>query len=233
MRESLPPPEKAPNGGEGGFSSLEELAASIGHELRNPLGVIDATVFLLRKRIGADPELAPHLDRIEEQVRISSRIIEDLLALAKDQPVRAEAIEIEEVLGEACDAVPRVEGVSLSLQLSPHLPKVRADQGLLRQVLVNLLTNARDAVGEAGEIRISVRPEEEALAIRISDSGPGIQPELRDQIFEPMVTTKERGFGLGLALCRRLLERMGGSVELGEGELDGATFVIQLPAAPR
>ena len=214
------------------FSSLGELAASIGHELRNPLGVIDASVFLLRKRIGTEPELAAHLDRIASQVRISSQIIDDLLAIARDQPPRLEDVDVAQLLEQVLAAVPASPGVRVSLVLPPELPLLRADRGQLRQVLVNLLTNAVDAVGEEGRIQIECKLEGGELVLLVGDDGPGIDPALGDRIFAPLVTTKERGVGLGLSLCRRLIERAGGTVGLEPGPLPGATFAVRLPLEP-
>lgn len=213
----------------GRLATLGELAASIGHELRNPLGVIDSSVFLLRKRIGSE-ELNGHLDRIEGQVRISSRIIDDLLAIARDRPPIAESVELTALLVEAREAVTLAPGVKLTIDLPSILPPVRVDPSQMRQVLVNLLSNAADAVGDTGEIRIEAAEDDgRRLVLRVSDSGAGIDPAVRDQIFDPLVTTKARGIGLGLSLCKRLVERAGGTIAVEDGPLGGACFVVRLP----
>ncbi len=213
----------------GRLATLGELAASIGHELRNPLGVIDASVFLLRRRLGPDERFSAHLDRIEGQVRISSRIIDDLLEIATERAPIGQPVELAPLVEAARDAVSFSPRGRLSVDVPADLPKAKADAGQLRQVLVNLLSNAVDAAGADGEIRVELRAEPRWLAIAVSDSGGGVDPSLGLRIFEPLVTTKTRGIGLGLSLCKRLIERSGGTIALEPGPLPGACFVVRLP----
>lgn len=216
----------------GRLAALAELAASVGHELRNPLGVIDSTVFLLRKRVGADAVLLPHLDRIEGQIRTSSRIIDDMLAVARDRPPHLEQVALWSVVPEAAEAVLLRPKITLRLDVSTSLPSVLVDRSQLRQVLVNLITNASDSISDVGEIVISGRMRDPGFVeLSVSDDGEGIDPAVVPQLFEPLFSTKAKGIGLGLSLSKRLIERMGGEIELREGPLVGATFVVRLPSA--
>jgi len=211
------------------MAPLGPISASIAHELRNPLGVIDSSVFLLRKHVEHDPRAAAHLERIAGQVRISTRIIDGLLEIVRGRPPGDIATEVAPVIESAREAVSLPQGMNLEVHAPPDGPQVRIDPHQLRQILVNLLTNAADAAGPGGVVRIDTRVEPQALAVTVSDDGPGIDPDLRDRIFDPLVSSKPGGVGLGLALCRTLAERHGGSIELGESALGGATFVVRLP----
>ena len=211
------------------MAPLGPLSASIAHELRNPLGVIDSSVFLLRKHVEHDPRAAAHLERIAGQVRISTRIIDGLLELVRGRPPGDIVTEVAPVIESAREAVPPPDGARLEVYAPPDGPQIHIDPHQLRQILVNLLTNAFDAAGPGGLVRIEAHVEPQALAIAVSDSGPGIDPELGDRVFEPLVSSMPGGVGLGLALCRTLAERHGGSITLGESLLGGATFVVRLP----
>ncbi|HWV39609.1 MAG TPA: ATP-binding protein [Vulgatibacter sp.] len=211
------------------MAQLGPISASIAHELRNPLGVIDSSVFLLRKHVQHDSRAAAHLERIAGQVRISTRIIDGLLEIVRGRPPGDIATEVAPVLESAREAVALPEGATLEVHAPQDGPLVHIDPHQLRQILVNLLTNAAEAAGPGGEVRVDTRGEPHALAIFVSDSGPGIDPDLGDRIFEPLVSSKPAGVGLGLALCRTLAVRYGGSIELGESVLGGATFVVRLP----
>ena len=100
----------------------------------------------------------------------------------------------------------------------------------VRQILVNLLANALDAAGLTGRVALRVSRDERGTLLRVNDDGPGIDARVRHRLFEPLVTTKARGIGLGLALCRRLAERNGGSLAVSAGELPGAAFDLRLPS---
>jgi len=110
--------------------------------------------------------------------------------------------------------------------------RVRADVDLVRQVLVGLLVNAVEAVGQHGAITLDARDDDGVVAIEVADSGPGVPFELRTRIFEPFFTTRAKGTGLGLPIARQIVEAHGGKLEVGERRGGGARFVVRLPAAP-
>jgi len=213
------------------LATFGQLVASIGHELRNPLGVMESSLFLVRSRVGNDERVLRHLDRIEAQIRLSNRIIGDMLDIVRDRPVIARAVEVGALIAAAREAFPAPPGVRWVVDLPADLPRVSADFDQLRQVFVNLLTNAVDAAGEGGEVRITAAPAGTSVEIVVSDSGPGIDPAVRARLFEPLVTTKPRGIGLGLSLCKRIVERNGGSIGVVAGPLPGAAFQVALPIA--
>jgi signal transduction histidine kinase len=206
-----------------------QLAASIAHELRNPLGVIESSSFLLRKRLGEQPEpTTRHLDKIESSVRRSNRIITGLLDIVRENPAHLNDVQISLLIGRAVDEMPATKPILHDHEdaLGAH---VRVDADQVVQILTNLFSNAREAAGERGEVHLYARCEGGDLALVVADTGPGIDPAIRPRLFELLVSNKTRGIGLGLALCRRLAQRNGGSIRLVEGPLSGAAFELRVP----
>lgn len=215
------------------LATFGQFAASIAHELRNPLGVIESSSFLLRKRI-CDPTDAAsrHLNKIDAQVQLSNRIITSLLDLVRERPLVPREVLAKELVAASIDAIPAC-AATVRAELSDDRLTVCADFDQARQILTNLLSNACEAAGAGGEILLSARSEENEVIFLVNDSGPGIDPTIRRRIFEPLVTTKVRGIGLGLALCRRLAERNGGTISVVSGPLNGAAFELHLPSTTK
>jgi signal transduction histidine kinase len=211
------------------LATFGQLVGSIGHELRNPLGVIESSLYLLRGRTGDDERVKKHLDRIGDQVRLSNQIISGLLDMVRDRPLPSESFPMATLLDRAVEAVPRPPGVTLEIDAAEGLT-VRGDPVQLGQAVVNLLLNAVQAAGPEGAVRIVSRADEGGVAVDVEDDGPGVPEAVRGRLFEPLITTKEHGNGLGLALVKRVAERHGGTV-LHEPRAGGGTrFTLRLPA---
>jgi signal transduction histidine kinase len=211
------------------LSTFGQLVGSIGHDLRNPLGVMETSLFILRGRVGADERVHKHLDRIGEQLGIANGIITNLLDMIRDRPLRSEPVRLGAIASAAAAAVRRPEGVALALDDLEALPDVAGDPVQLRQVFVNLVENAVHAASPAGEVRIRGASPDGAVEVAVEDTGPGVDATTRQRLFEPLITTKEKGIGLGLALVKRIAERHGGSVEYSERPGGGARFTLRLP----
>lgn len=212
------------------LATFGQLVASIGHELRNPLAAIETSLYLVRTRAGEDERVRKHLDRIGEQVHTANGIIGNLIDLIHDRPLVPESVRLAELVEGAAGAVSRPPEVALSARGLAELPAVQGDPVQIRQVFVNLIENAVHAASPSGEIRILGRQEDGAVEVAVEDSGPGVDPATRRRLFEPLVTTKARGVGLGLALAKRIAERHGGSVRYETGSSGGARFTVRLPA---
>jgi two-component system, NtrC family, sensor histidine kinase HydH len=212
------------------LSTFGQLVGSIGHDLRNPLGVIETSVYILRSRVGEDERAKKHLDRIGEQLGVANGIITNLLDMIRNRPLARERVALGAVLGGAAEAVKRPAGVSLALDGLDTLPPVEGDPVQLRQVFVNLLENAVFAASPEGAVAVRGRAADGAVTLDVEDSGPGVDPATRRRLFEPLITTKDRGIGLGLALVKRIAERHGGSVEYSDRPGGGARFTVRLPA---
>jgi two-component system, NtrC family, sensor histidine kinase HydH len=215
------------------LATLGQLAASIGHELRNPLAVVETSVHLLKRQIHGNPKAEKHLGRIGAQVTVCGTIISDLLEMARDREPRREDVDVAALLREAVASLPGAHGVTLELEIPPDLPRAPVDRGQLRQLLINLAMNAIQAVeGEpdgGGRVRILVDGQNAHLHLRVEDNGPGLSKEAQQRLFEPLFTTRSKGIGLGLALCRRIVDKHGGTITGRNREQGGAAFDVVLP----
>ncbi|MFK8001212.1 MAG: sensor histidine kinase [Polyangiales bacterium] len=198
--------------------TLGQLAGSVAHELRNPLAVIDTSAHLLLRRHG-DEASAKHLNRIQEHTRLCTKIVHGLMDLARNQTVARAAHSLTETIRIA-SAHPAIE-LSLAEVDAPH------DDLLIGQVITNLVNNASEA--GANKIQVSLRQDGESAVLEVQDDGPGVSPPVLARLFEPLVSGRSEGVGLGLALCRRIARAHGGSIvgeNLAEG---GARFTVRLP----
>jgi signal transduction histidine kinase len=212
------------------LSTFGQLVGSIGHDLRNPLGVIETSLFILRGRVGEDERARKHVDRIKEQLDLANGIITNLLDMIRNRPLAREPVALAEVVSRAAAAVKRPAAVALSLEGVEDLPPVSGDPVQLRQILVNLVENAVHAASPEGRVVVRGRQDGAEVLLDVEDTGPGVDPAVRTRLFEPLITTKERGIGLGLALVKRIAERHGGGVEYSDREGGGARFTVRLPA---
>lgn len=210
---------------------LGQLAGGVGHELRNPLGVIkNAAYFLNMVLEEPEPEVKETLELLEKEVATSERIISSLLDFARTKAPARQKADINDVVQEALSRIAIPENVELVIRLDKALPTTMSDPGQLSQVFSNIILNAVQAMPEGG--RLVVKSEvvpAEWLVVSFTDTGAGIPEENREKVFEPLFTTKAKGIGLGLALTRILVEAGGGTIEV-ESEVDqGSTFTVRLP----
>jgi signal transduction histidine kinase len=206
------------------LSTFGQLVGSIGHELRNPLGVMESSLYIIKGRVGEDERTRKHLDRIGEQLGIANTIIKDLLDMIRDRPLATERLRLRDVVEMAANQL----HLNVALEPIAKLPEVQGDVNQLRQVFVNLLDNATHAAGANGWVRVDGSVENGEVAVAVEDSGPGVDETTRRRLFEPLVTTKQKGIGLGLALVKRIVERHAGTISY-EPRGNGARFVIRLP----
>ena len=212
------------------LATFGQLVGSIGHDLRNPLGVIETSLFILRSRGGiVDERVKKHLDRIGDQLGVANGIITNLLDMIRNKPLSKERVQLEAVMSSAAEAVPRPEAVQYRVEGLAGM-EVDGDPIQLRQVFVNLLSNAVEAAGAEGEVLVLARRAADGVSVAVEDSGPGVDPGTARRLFEPLITTKDRGIGLGLALVKRIVERHGGSVRYEPRQGGGARFTVHLPA---
>ncbi|RKH61973.1 sensor histidine kinase [Corallococcus llansteffanensis] len=222
------------------LATFGQLVGSIGHELRNPLGVIETSLFILKGRPATleDPRVVKHLDRIGEQVGVANHIVTSLLDMIRARPLTHAPLQLANVWASALATVAPPGHVRVSAGGLEALPPLQGDPVQLLQVFVNLLENAVQALGDTpGEVRLEARLSDSGareVQLVLEDSGPGLDPTIRARVFEPLITTKARGLGLGLALVRRIVDRHGGGIvhAPSEGGLGGARFVLHLPLPP-
>jgi signal transduction histidine kinase len=211
------------------LSTFGQLVGSIGHDLRNPLGVIETSLYILRGRVGEDERARKHLDRIGEQLGVANGIITNLLDMIRNRPLAKEPVDLSEVVSGVARSVKRPAGVTLAIDGVSALPQVEGDRIQLGQVFANLLENAVYAASPAGEVAVRARRVDGAVELDVEDTGPGVDAGTRARLFEPLITTKEKGVGLGLALVKKIAERHGGTVTYADRPGGGARFTVRLP----
>jgi PAS domain S-box-containing protein len=219
--------------------SLGHIAAGVAHEIRNPLSGINIYLNTLENVLGdsSNPEMTA---RIIEQIQSASRKIESIIKrvidFSKPGEPRLELSDINTPVEEALaltSVTMRKREVSVTAALSDDVPRCYIDPTLIEEVVLNIVNNAAEALEGAGgdkRILVTTRAENENVVLTISDSGPGIPPELRTKVLEPFFTTKGNGTGIGLSLCYRIVSDHGGTLTVGQSEWSGAEFVIRLPA---
>lgn len=222
------------------MSSLGRVAAGIAHEIRNPLSGINIYLDTLAKIFDRGENLKT-VGEIIVQTQAASRQIESVIRrvmdFSKPGTPRLMMVDINQSVENAislCAAALRRDRVMLEKELAADLPLCRLDAGPIEQVVVNLLTNAAEALRHVEVKKISVRTAHEkgSVMIRVGDSGPGVPDELRDKIFDPFYTTKTEGTGIGLSLCQRIIHDHHGTLTVGESMWGGAEFVIALTVEP-
>ncbi|NOY94270.1 MAG: hypothetical protein GXP55_24090 [Deltaproteobacteria bacterium] len=215
------------------FAALGQVVASIGHELRNPLAVMQTSVHILGRHASGDERSMRHIGRIRDQVMLCGQIISALLELARDRPAVRSATDLRLLGAEVFDSVPHPSSVDLVLELPDDFPLILLDGNQLRQLLVNLTQNAVAALenAEAGRVTLSARVDADVVEIEVRDTGPGVPEDALAHVFEPLFTRRQGGVGLGLALCRRIAEKHAGVLEVSNMEQGGARFVLRLPDA--
>jgi two-component system nitrogen regulation sensor histidine kinase NtrY len=219
------------------LAAWAEMARQVAHEVKNPLTPIQLSAEHLR-RVWYDrsEDFAATLETctqtILKQVRILRGMVTEFSAFARPPAPELQSEDPAAMVAQAVEPYasalpPQVE---LSLELEPGVPRVRADRRLLERGIVNLVENALQAVGDKGRIRVLLRAEGARVVIEVRDSGPGIDPEIRDRVFEPFFSTKTSGSGLGLALVKKIAEDHGGGVALESGGRHGTRAILWLPA---
>jgi signal transduction histidine kinase len=211
---------------------LGQIADTVGHELRNPLGVMNNAVYFLQTVLAdADDTTREYLGIIKDEIADAERIVSDLLDAVRTKPPQPEAMLLGVLIGKALDKCEIPASVTVKLDIPGALPAVRIDPSQMHQVFWNLITNGVEAMPDGGvlEIRAAEDPVAKIVTVSIRDSGSGIAPEHRGKLFQPMFTTKARRVGLGLVVVKNLMQANGGSVGV-ESELGrGSTFTVSLP----
>jgi signal transduction histidine kinase len=228
---------------------LGQLSGSVGHELRNPLGVMSNAVYFLKMVLTeGDETVGEYLGIIENEIANSQRIISDLLDFARTKPPQTKTITASELIDENLGKCGVPENVAVAVELPESLPPLTVDPLQMGQVLQNLVCNAVQAMPEGGALRIAARlvgaglvpahdpkgqpqglPLRDGIEISVADTGQGISPENMKKLFQPLFTTKPKGVGLGLVVCRNLVEANGGRIGVESEQGVGTTFTVALP----
>ena len=217
------------------LAALGQLAAAIAHEVRNPLAVIRSAAQSLRDAMpSASTDARRSCSFITAEADRLGNLISSLLAFARPVHISPVKLPIAELFERAMTLASEQKldkHVRLHSNADANLDAVNVDPELMGQVFVGLVENAIAAADDRGEVFLEAKSLGTQVELAVSDSGPGIAPELRERIFEPFFTTRAEGVGLGLAIVRQIVEAHGGRIEVGASASGGARFAVILPAA--
>lgn len=225
---------KVREGAETQLKSLGIMAASLAHEIRNPLGAIKGLAQLAQEDLPADHTAQPQLQTVVGEAERLEKLVTDLLDFARPREPQISEFDLgtlfsklENMLRSRLDEAKAV----LRISLEPAPIRIRSDPAALYQVLLNILINAIDAIPGNGTIALTARVNEShnSVVIQVDDSGKGLEPDAVRELFQPFVTTKPRGTGLGLAVSRQIVEKLGGSLSLENLPRGGARCTIKIP----
>ena len=219
------------------LAAIGRLAAGVAHEVRNPLGVIRASASMIQESF--DPEEEPYraCEFIRDEIDRLNGLITALLDFARPAEIRRQSVSLEKVVDHALHlAAEPIEarGIDVERAVARAAPELMLDSNLMAQAVYDLVCNAVEAAPQGGRLRLSLDATDTEVWIEVADDGPGVDPDVAAEVFEPFVTTKASGTGLGLAMAARIVEGHGGVIELvaghGLGEAGtGACFRIRLP----
>jgi two-component system, NtrC family, sensor histidine kinase HydH len=228
------------------LAALGQLSAGLAHEIRNPLGVIKGSADMLNRKVaGSEPLVAELAGYISSEVNRLNALVVRFLDFARPSNLELRPERISEIVDRAAEAasasIPN-SGVKIERHYAPNLPEIPADPQLCEQVFVNLITNAMQAMlgqedSSEKTLRLSIGPEsshgESGVGVIVEDTGPGVPPELREQIFNPFFTSKKDGVGLGLSIVAKIVDDHRGSIRLENNAPHGARFHVFFPQAAR
>jgi two-component system, NtrC family, sensor histidine kinase HydH len=222
------------------LAALGQLSAGLAHEIRNPLAVIKGSAEMLSRKVAQSEPLAAELaGYISSEVNRLNALVVRFLDFARPSKLELLPASLSEIVERALEvsvaSFPDAK-VTIAREYSPDVPEIRADRQLCEQVFVNLITNAFQAMdGAEGILRLSVQREtahgERGAGVIVEDSGPGVPPELREQIFNPFFTSKKDGVGLGLSIVAKIVDDHHGTIRLEPGAAQGARFHVFFPAS--
>jgi len=210
---------------------LGQWSSSIGHELRNPLGVIKNVCYFLKIKLKdfEDEAVKDNVRIMNQEINTAGKIISDILDFARIKPPARRGVDINQLITETVSRAVIPENITVSTDFAVDMTPVSIDPVQIGQIFLNLINNAVQAMKEGGTLKISTQIKDETIEVIFADDGCGIPESNLEKIFEPLFTTKAKGIGVGLALTRSLVEGHGGSIEVESEEGQGSTFTVRLP----
>ena len=217
------------------LAAVGQTAGMVGHDIRNPLQTIAGDLYLLDCDIASLPEdstkrsLQESVKSIQDNLMYIAKIIEDLQDYSRPMQLKMEKTSFEKVIAEVMLIVPIADNLQVVIDIEKDFPEFISDYSMLKRVLSNLVHNAVQAMPKGGELTISAYQKNRYMFFSVEDTGMGISEEIKPKLFQPMVSTKSRGQGLGLAVVKRLVEALDGTVSFESQAGKGTTFTVRLP----
>jgi signal transduction histidine kinase len=214
------------------LAALGKLSAGLAHELRNPLNTVSMLVYAMSQEMDATGPFSADLQVVQGELRRMTLLIEQFLEFARPKPPHFQRDRLDEIVEETLLLIgpeARTRGVSIYKAIEKDLPRVWVDGTQMKQVYLNLLLNALQAMPNGGKLTVRIHVSGGSLLTAITDEGGGIPPEVRANLFQPFFTTKSGGTGLGLSISQRILEGHNGQIRLFSQPGVGTTVVVRLP----
>jgi len=218
------------------LASVGQVSSNIAHELRNPMAAIRNSVYFLRKRMLKDNKFIHHLNLIDSELTQSNEVIERLLELTKGKELRLTKTNLHKLISGAFEISTSPPNITLETDIHKDVEFLNIDTLLFRQIFTNLMTNSIQVMPNGGLIRVIAAPDlsdRKNINIRFIDTGIEIPKDSWNKIFDPLFTKKKEGIGLGLSLCKDLIERHGGTIMVESSTIEGTSFLITLPSSPK
>ncbi len=219
------------------MATVGRLSLKVAHEVRNPIAAIELNAEMLGDIVREHP--GPHMEdaaslvgAIRDQVNTLDALTEEYLAFARFPRPHFEEDSVNEMVASLVEFIRPLatrQGIAVDVKTDPAMPPMTIDRTLLRQAVLNLIKNALEALPQGGVLTVTTRQVDDAVSIAVSDTGPGIQPEVGRRLFEQFFTTKPQGTGLGLYISRQIIEEHGGDLSWSSAPGAGATFTVHLP----
>jgi len=219
---------------------LGALAGGLAHEIKNPLSTIGLNLALMREdwqnpQSPKETRTLKKIELLEREVRRLETIVKDFLSFARGDEYRFELLDLNDVVSELLEfteAEMRLAQIRVHSELQRPLPRLSLDRDHLKQAVLNLLTNARQAMAQGGELIVRTRREGQVVVLEITDTGKGMSPEVRERCWELFFSTRKGGTGYGLPLTKRILEEHGGLIDVWSEPDRGTRFTIRIPIPP-
>ncbi len=214
------------------LATIGQVYANIAHEIRNPLGAIKQSVFFINRKLKEVPDkIKEHLELIDNELVKTNNVISNMLNTLDTQKADSEIIGLYSIITEAASRCRINQGITLNIDISPEKYQVKVNALQLQQVFINLITNSIQSITEKGTINIGAKkmPKEKKYIVIIKDNGCGIKKDVLEKVFNPLFTTKDDGTGLGLGICKQIIEGHGGELDLQSRPGEGTIVNIVLP----
>jgi hypothetical protein len=217
------------------LSALSRVSGGVAHEVKNPLNAILLHVEVARSKLSrGDTDVAEQMEIISREILRLDRVVRTFLDFTRPVELQLDNVPMQELVREIVDlARPQTAAANIELSVRQEADgvEVRVDRDLLKQAVLNVVVNAMQAMPEGGELRFEASAEKDTVELRISDTGGGIAPELREKIFRLYFSTKKEGSGIGLAMTFRIVQLHDGTIDFTSEPGKGTTFLIRLPIA--
>jgi len=212
------------------LAAIGQLASAIGHEIRNPLGVIKNSAYFLNMKLkdAADEKVVKHLKILEKEVNSANLIISDLLDFARKKPPTLDQTDLNETVKNTLASITVPENIKVEIKLG-EIPEMLLDKEQVQRVCQNIILNAVQAMPEGGKLAIQTTKQDDSAKLMVRDTGVGIPKENMPKLFTPLHSTKAKGIGLGLVICKQIVEGHDGNITVESRVGEGSTFTVRLP----